>query len=104
MPMKEQFIRMVDKYNQNPSGFAGLNVVYQFDLDGEGPYQVEVVDGIAKFHEKAEKKPNCTLQLTGENLMKLVRGELNPTMAFMSGKLKIRGDLSLAMKLQSLLK
>lgn len=104
MSMKDQFLRMVDKYNQNPSGFAGANIVYQFDLDGEGPYQVEIADGVAKFYDKVEKKPNCTLQLTGENLMKLVRGELNPTMAFMTGKLKIKGDLSLAMKLQSLLK
>lgn len=104
MPMKDQFLRMVEKYNNNPSGFAGANIVYQFDLDGEGPYQVEVKDGFAKFYERPEKPANCTLQLSGDTLMKLVRGEINPAMAFMTGKVKIKGDISLALKLQTLLK
>ncbi len=102
--MKEQFIRMVEKYNQNPSGFKGANVVYQFELDGVGTYQVAIVDGVAEFHDNPAKKSDCTLQLSPDNLQKLIKGELNPTMAFMTGKLKIKGDISLAMKLQSLLK
>lgn len=101
--MKEQFLRMVDKYNGNPTSFGG-DVVYQFDLDGIGTYQVAIVEGKAFFYEQAEKKPSCTLQLSPEHLQKLIQGELNPTMAFMTGKLKIKGDLSMAMKLQSLLK
>lgn len=95
---------MVEKYNQNPSSFKGTNVVYQFDLDGVGTYQVAITDGVAQFYEQPEKKADCTLQLSPDNLQKLIKGDLNPTMAFMTGKLKIKGDLSLAMKLQSLLK
>ncbi len=102
--MKEQFLKMVDKFNQNPASFAGFNAVYQFDLDGEKSYQVAIVDGVAQFYDHVEKKSDCTLQLSADNLVKLIKGDLNPTMAFMTGKLKIKGDLSLAMKLQSLLK
>lgn len=46
---------------------------------------------------------DCTIITKLEHLDKLRRGELNPMMAMMSGKLKIKGDMSLALKLQELL-
>ena len=45
----------------------------------------------------------CTVNLTLEDLMALVKGDLNPTMGFMQGKLKIDGNMGVAMKLGSLL-
>lgn len=44
----------------------------------------------------------CTLKMSLENFGKLMRGDLNPMMAMMSGKLKIEGDKGVAMKLASL--
>ena len=41
--------------------------------------------------------------MAAEDFLKLAEGKLNPTSAFMSGKLKIKGDMSLALKLQSLI-
>lgn len=43
---------------------------------------------------------DCTIITKLEHLDKMRRGELNPMMAMMSGKLKIKGDMGLAMKLQ----
>ena len=45
---------------------------------------------------------DCTVNLTMDDFQALVNGELNPMSAFMSGKLKIDGDMSVAMKLQNL--
>ena len=45
----------------------------------------------------------CTVDITVENLMALVKGELNPTMGFMQGKLKIDGNMGVAMKLGQLI-
>ncbi|MEM7084491.1 MAG: SCP2 sterol-binding domain-containing protein [Pseudomonadota bacterium] len=45
----------------------------------------------------------CTVDITTENLMALVKGDLNPTMGFMQGKLKIDGNMGVAMKLGSLI-
>ena len=45
----------------------------------------------------------CTIDITKENLLALVKGELNPTMGFMQGKLKIDGNMGVAMKLGQLL-
>lgn len=102
--MKEKFMAMVDKFNQSGVGFGGKNVVYQFEMDGDKFYQVAVENDVATFYENPEKTPDCTIQISSENLMKLIKGELNAPMAVMTGKIKIKGDISLAMKLQSLLK
>ena len=46
---------------------------------------------------------NCTMNLDSEDFVKMFKGELNPTQAFMGGKLKIKGDMMLAMKLEKLM-
>ena len=54
--------------------------------------------------EGAHASPNITITMASKDYLDLVNGKLNGQMAFMSGKLKIKGDMSLAMKLQSLFK
>lgn len=49
-----------------------------------------------------ESAADCTLKLSLENFEKMISGDMNPMMAFMSGKLKIDGDKGVAMKLSSL--
>ena len=43
------------------------------------------------------------MTMTSEDFVKMFKGELNPTQAFMSGKLKIKGDMMIAMKLEKLM-
>ncbi len=50
-----------------------------------------------------DKEASCVITTSVDTLKKLKSGDLNPMMAAMSGKVKIKGDMSLAMKLQSLL-
>lgn len=50
-----------------------------------------------------DSEADCTITTTLETLAKMKSGDLNPMMAAMSGKVKISGDMSLAMKLQSLI-
>ncbi len=47
---------------------------------------------------------DCTISLSLPNLEKLIKGKLNPMMAFATGKLKVAGDMTVAMKLSQLLK
>ena len=49
-----------------------------------------------------EKGADCTIRMKITNFEKLMGGNLNPMMAYMSGKMKIDGDMSVAMKLSSL--
>jgi putative sterol carrier protein len=83
----------------------GLNAVIQFDLSGDngGLYWVKMADGKAESGQGQAATPNMTLKAAADDWAAVVKGDLNPMQAFMSGKLKIQGDMGLAMKLQVLL-
>lgn len=51
----------------------------------------------------SDAETDCTLRLSTENLKKLLTGKLNPMTAVMMGKIKISGDISVAMKLGKLI-
>jgi putative sterol carrier protein len=80
---------------------AGLTASYLFDIDGSGSWKVDVDDGKVKVTEGGGDA-DTTISASEETFMKIVRGEQNPTSAYMMGKLKVRGDMGQAMKLQKL--
>jgi putative sterol carrier protein len=84
----------------------GMDTVIQFNLggDGGGNYYVEIKDGAAKVGEGTHAAPKMTMTLAASDYVDLIGGKLNGQMAFMSGKLKIAGDMGLAMKMQTLFK
>ncbi len=53
--------------------------------------------------DSQDKDTNTTIILSSKNLEKLLKGKLNPAMAAMTGKLKVQGDMSLALKLANFL-
>ena len=80
---------------------AGMTNSYLFDIDGAGQWTVAVTDGdvaVTQGYQGAD----VTISASEENFMKIVAGELNPTAAYMSGKIKVKGDMGAAMKLQKL--
>ena len=66
----------------------------KFDLGGDG---VIVIDGSSV--STTDAPADCTIKLSKDDLESLMAGELNPTMAFMTGKIGVDGDMSVAMKL-----
>ena len=83
------------------SRVQGMTNSYVFDIDGAGTWTVRVADGAVTV-EDGDGGGDCTIQASEETFQKIVAGEMNPTAAYMSGKLKIKGDLGAAMKLQKL--
>ena len=80
---------------------AGMNNSYLFDIEGEGQWQVVVADGAITVTE-GEGEADTTISTSGETFEQIVAGDQNPTTAYMTGKLKIKGDMGAAMKLQKL--
>jgi len=80
---------------------AGVNTTYLFDIDGAGQWTVAVSDDGIDVHEGAAEAA-CTISASEETFLRIVSGEQNPTTAYMTGKLKVKGDMGAAMKLQKL--
>ena len=102
--VKEIFSQM--PANINPDAAKGMNSVIQFNLtgDGGGNWHVIIKDGTAAVNEGTHASPNMTMTIAAQDYVDMISGKLNGQMAFMSGKLKIAGDMGLAMKMQSLFK
>jgi putative sterol carrier protein len=83
------------------SKLAGMNNSYLFDIEGEGQWLVTVADGSLNVTQGGGDA-DATIQTSGETFDKIVAGEQNATTAYMTGKLKIKGDMGAAMKLQKL--
>ncbi|MGC4025019.1 MAG: SCP2 sterol-binding domain-containing protein [Mesorhizobium sp.] len=77
---------------------SGFDRSVKFDTGSDG---VIVIDGATL--STTDAPADCTIKLSLDDLESLVAGELNPTMAFMQGKLKIEGDMSVAMALSQIL-
>ena len=80
---------------------AGMNNSYVFDVEGVGQWTVRVEDGQVSVDEGAHDA-DTTITASQETFERIVAGEQNPTTAYMTGKLKIKGDMGAAMKLQKL--
>ena len=62
-----------------------------------------VIKGKENIINNDDADAQCTMVLSMENFMSMAAGELDGTAAFMSGKLKIQGDMGIAMKLGPML-
>ncbi len=79
-----------------------INASYLFDIAGE-KWIVDLTKD-SNWIEKADGDAQCTITIKeASDWVNLATGKLNPTMAFMQGKIRVKGDMSLALKLQSLL-
>jgi putative sterol carrier protein len=99
MTVQEFFDTLPDKVD--PDKTAGMNNSYVFDIEGAGEWTVSVADGAVSVVEGAGDA-DCTISASEETLMKIAKGEANATTAYMTGKLKIKGDMGAALKLQKL--
>lgn len=81
---------------------AGLGARVKFDFGDDG---MIFIDGVSNPNtvSNEDAEADCTISISLEDFQSMTAGELDPTSAFMMGKLKVDGDMSIAMKLQGLL-
>ena len=87
-----------------------VNACYIFESQGsKGKYYIDFKEGDGQVGEgdvpnKADGfKPDVQITMSNENMLKMFNGELKPANAFMTGKLKVKGDLSKALALEKIL-
>ena len=87
-----------------PDKAAGQSAVVQWTVDapdGTRSRTVHIVDGTCKIEPGAADNPRLTLTLTLADFLRFVSGQLDGMQAFMSGKLKLGGDIMLAQTMQA---
>lgn len=82
----------------------GLDAVYQFDLSGPagGQYHLVVAENTCQVGEGSHPSPHVTITMSGEDCVRVLTGKLDGSAVFTSGRLRIDGDLSLAIQLKML--
>ena len=93
--------KLVDK----PETSKAVNAVYEFNItgDGGGVWTVDLTKEPGTVTAGSSGAAKCTVTCASADFMNIVSGKMNAQMAFMSGKLKIKGDMGLAMKLQKVI-
>lgn len=85
----------------DPEKAKGVTASYRFDVEGAGSWKIDVVDGATSVTESGEPA-DCVISMREDVLLRLIEGTQNPATAFMTGKIKVDGDMSLALKLKQL--
>ena len=78
---------------------SGLGATLKFDCGADGAVYIDA-KSTPNSVSNSNAEADCTVGITLENLNALLAGELEPTTGFMMGKLKVSGDMSVAMRLQ----
>jgi putative sterol carrier protein len=107
-PMRDQIIGEIFKrMEEHYRGGAGQAAVIHWRITGrpdggEDHWEVVVADGSCSTSPEPTSDPRVTLTLSGVDFLKLVTGNASGPMMFMSGKLKIEGDLMFSAQIQSM--
>jgi len=101
VPAKEFFDQL--ESHVDPGEIAGINHSYLFVVEGAGRWLVELRDGSVTVTEGLDgDDADATITASKEVFERLVAGTQNPMMAYLTGKLKVSGDVNAALKLQTL--
>ena len=100
--IKEVFEKVTGFFNKTAA--QGLDAVFQFDITGDegGMWNVNIKDGVCEVQEGTHDAPTVTFTLSAEDWLAMFNKELNPVQAFMSGQLKVNGDIMLAQRIPEL--
>jgi putative sterol carrier protein len=98
--------RIEEIFNQNPGPIKGFDAVVQYDVYGEekGTYQHYFKDGKLTIKKGIETTPTCTMQLSYDNFKKFLLGKQSGTMALLTGRVRVLGNLSTAMRIETIVR
>lgn len=103
--VKEVFEKhLPSRLQAKPDVVTKINSTYKFIITGDegGTWVIDLTKPGGAI-TAGDSDAKCTITMASGDFVELINGKMNPQMAFMSGKLKVAGDMSLALKLGSLL-
>ncbi|MEO9177298.1 MAG: SCP2 sterol-binding domain-containing protein [Gaiellales bacterium] len=100
MTPTELFASLPDRFRSERAG--DLHASYAFELSGEGGgmWTVHVADGALHVTDGADPAADVSLRASADDWMAIVEGRKDPQLAFLTNKLKVSGNLQLALRLR----
>ena len=95
--------KIAGKLNANPDKVKSIKAIYEFLLSDSEVWTIDLTKDSDFVSKGSGGNAKCTVTVKLEDLTDIVEKKLNPQMAFMTGKLKVKGDMGLALKLGSIL-
>jgi putative sterol carrier protein len=92
--------KMTSRFNKEAA--ENLQATYLFEIEGEGEYTLKIENQSFQISPETTDNPNVTLKADKGTWESIVSGQTPAQMAFMMGKLNVKGDLPLALKLANL--
>lgn len=87
----------------NPDKAAGVDALIQYNLTGEGGsvWNSRIANGEITIEEGEAENPTMTITMDANDYVEMMSGRLDAMQAFMSGKIKVTGDIMLASRLMT---
>jgi len=97
--LRQELEQLAAAMNEKPEAISSINASYRFKLKSGEQFEVILKGGSASVEDDASLPADCTITLSESDMSKLLRNELNTTLAYMTGAVKVDGKLALALKL-----
>ena len=81
---------------------SDLTASYRFDIEGAGMWRVDVLAGVVTV-EQSQEPADCMIATDEQTFLGVVQNQLSPIGAFMTGKIRVEGDMGLALRLRDLI-
>ena len=100
--VQETFAAMPGRFRPDKASGTSATIQYDVSGDGGGTWHAVIKDGACIVKDGAAPSPSLTVQIAAQDWLDMISGKQSGQTLFMSGKLKVKGDMGLAMKLGSM--
>ena len=98
----EAFASIQESFDASKAAGAAGTILFDLSGEGGGKWAVKIAEGACELIEGGIESPTTTLSMSAEDFVGMVNGTVNAMAAFMQGKIKLQGDMGLAMKFQTI--